>query len=91
MCGKRTDVKNEIVWLAQESIALLFDINQSVISCHINNIFRKGKLDKNTSMQKIHISNIFREKELDEKQTVAKNATVQTCSSKNKTVHRTVF
>ena len=39
----------------------------------------------------MHISNIFREKELDEKQTVAKNETVQTCYSKNKTVPNTVF
>lgn len=52
----RTDVDNETVWLTQESIALLFDRDQGVISRHINNIFKEGELDKNTSMQKMHKS-----------------------------------
>ena len=52
----RADADNETVWLTQESIALLFDRDQGVISRHINNIFREGELDKNTSMQKMHKS-----------------------------------
>ena len=42
----RADADNETVWLTQESIALLFDRDQGVISRHINNIFREGELDK---------------------------------------------
>ena len=52
----RADADNETVWLTQESIALLFDRDQGVISRHINNIFKEGELDKNTSMQKMHKS-----------------------------------
>ena len=52
----RADVDNETVWLTQESITLLFDRDQGVISRHINNIFKEGELDKNTSMQKMHKS-----------------------------------
>ena len=46
----------ETVWLTQDSMSLLFDRDQGVISRHINNIFKEGELDKNTSMQKMHKS-----------------------------------
>ena len=40
------NVFNETVWLTQKQIADLFDRNQSVISRHINNIFKENELDR---------------------------------------------
>lgn len=37
-------------------MALLFDRDRSVISRHINNIYKEGELDKNTSVHYLHIS-----------------------------------
>ena len=39
-------VKNEMVWLRQEQIADLFERDRTVITKHINNIFKENELDK---------------------------------------------
>jgi len=39
-------LENETVWLTQAQMAMLFERDQSVISRHINNIFKEGELDK---------------------------------------------
>jgi hypothetical protein len=43
------DVKleNETVWLTQTQMAELFQKDRTVITRHINNIFKEGELDKN--------------------------------------------
>lgn len=48
------EVMNENVWLTQKQISELFQKNQSVISRHINNIFKSGEIDKKSNMQKMH-------------------------------------
>jgi prophage maintenance system killer protein len=40
-------LENETVWLTQAQMVTLFERDQSVISKHINNIFKEGELDKN--------------------------------------------
>ncbi len=35
----------------------LFQRNQSVISRHVNNVFREGELQRKSNMQKMHIAN----------------------------------
>lgn len=50
-------LENETVWLSQADIQLLFWRDQSVISRHINNIFKEKELDKESNMQKMHIAN----------------------------------
>jgi len=50
-------LENESVWLTQKEIVQLFETDQSVISRHINNIFKSGELDKKSNMQKMHIAN----------------------------------
>ena len=50
----RTDLENETVWLTQDQIALLFEKDQSVISRHINNVFKEKELDRDTSMHFLH-------------------------------------
>ena len=39
---------SENVWLNQKQIAKLFDIDRTVVSRHINNIFKSKELDKNS-------------------------------------------
>ena len=50
-------LKDETVWLTQEQIAVLFQRDQSVVSRHINNVFKEGELDKKSNMQKMHNAN----------------------------------
>jgi hypothetical protein len=38
----------ETVWLTQKQMAMLFDTERSVITKHINNVFKSGELDKNS-------------------------------------------
>ncbi len=48
-------VQAETVWLTQAQMSELFGRNQSVISRHINNVFKEGELEADTNMQKLHI------------------------------------
>jgi hypothetical protein len=50
-------VENETIWLTQKQIVELFQKDQSVISRHINNIFKDGEVDEKSNMQKMHIAN----------------------------------
>lgn len=42
----------ETVWLSKEQIALLFDRDRTVISRHINNIYKEGELDEKSTCAK---------------------------------------
>ena len=58
--GKATvDVQlyNETVWLSQMQMQELFGRDQSVISRHVNNVFKEGELTQESNMQKMHIAN----------------------------------
>ena len=43
-------LKDETVWLTQNQMCELFDVNQSTIAEHIVNIFKEGELDELTSI-----------------------------------------
>ncbi len=43
-------LKEETVWLSLNQIAKLFEKDKSVISRHIQNIFKTGELDKNSTV-----------------------------------------
>ena len=48
--------KEDTVWLTKEQIAILFDRDRSVISRHINNIYKECELDKkSTCVKNAHI------------------------------------
>ncbi len=53
----RGDVKNETVWATQAQMVDLFQVDQSVVSRHIKNIFSDGEVDEKSNMQKMHIAN----------------------------------
>ncbi|MDR1939900.1 MAG: virulence RhuM family protein [Clostridiales bacterium] len=47
----------ETVWLTQAKLAELFQRDRSVITKHINEIFKDGEIDKKSNVQKMHIAN----------------------------------
>ncbi|MFA6383509.1 MAG: virulence protein RhuM/Fic/DOC family protein [Parcubacteria group bacterium] len=53
----RGDFKKETIWGTQAQIVDLFGVDQSVVSRHINNIFKDGEAEKKSNMQKMHIAN----------------------------------
>jgi len=49
--------ENETVWLSQSQISVLFKRDRTVITKHINNVFKENELDKKSNVQKMHIAN----------------------------------
>lgn len=49
-------LENETVWLTQMQMADLFNRERSVITKHINNVFREGELDEKSNVQILHIA-----------------------------------
>jgi prophage antirepressor-like protein len=50
-------VTGDTLWLTQTQLCNIFEKDQSVISRHINNIFRDNEVDEKSNMQKMHIAN----------------------------------
>jgi hypothetical protein len=48
---------NETVWLSQSQITELFQRGRTVITKHINNVFKESELDRKSNVQKMHIAN----------------------------------
>lgn len=51
------NMKDETVWLNIKQMSNLFGKNRTVITRHINNIFKDGELDKKSNVQKMHFAN----------------------------------
>lgn len=51
------NLKDETVWLTQKQMAELFDKDRTVITRHINNIFKEKELDEKSNVQKMHFAN----------------------------------
>ena len=51
------NVKDETVWLSQAQMMQLFGRDRTVITRHINNIFKEKELDKKSNVQKMHFPN----------------------------------
>ena len=49
--------KEDSVWLTQAQLALLFNIERSVVTKHLKNIFKSGELDEKSNVQKMHFAN----------------------------------
>ncbi len=56
----QVQMKDETVWLTQAQMIELFGRDQSVISRHINNVFKEGEVDKKSNMHFLHIANADR-------------------------------
>ncbi len=53
----RGDFSHETIWATQRQIVNLFNVDQSVVSRHIRNIFKDGEIEEKSNMQKMHIAN----------------------------------
>jgi len=52
----RTDKENDTVWLTQDEMALLFDVDRTRIVRHISNIYSEGELDSfSTCAENAHV------------------------------------
>jgi len=56
----RGDFTRETIWATQAQIVDLFDVDQSVVSRHIRNIFKDGEIEEKSNMQKMHNANFWR-------------------------------
>ena len=56
--GPALDVRLErdTVWLSQAQMAELFGRERSVLTKHVNNVFKEGELDKKSNVQILHIA-----------------------------------
>ena len=52
-----SDAKNETIWASQADIARVFGIERSVITKHINNLFKNNEIEEKSNVQKMHIAN----------------------------------
>ncbi|HPM70356.1 MAG TPA: hypothetical protein PLS57_05445 [Smithellaceae bacterium] len=50
-------LEQDTVWLTQKQMAELFDTERSVITKHLNNIFKSNELNRKSNVQKMHIPN----------------------------------
>lgn len=47
------DAQNETIWLTQQQVAELFDVQKAAISKHVKNIFESGELDRLSTVSKM--------------------------------------
>ena len=50
-------LENETVWLSQQQMSELFQRDRSVITKHINNVFKENELPEKSNVQFLHIAN----------------------------------
>ena len=53
-------VNQDTVWLSQSQMTVLFGVDRTVITKHINNIFKEGELEQESNVQKMHVANADR-------------------------------
>ena len=53
-------VENETVWLTQAQMTELFQVDRTVITRHVNNVFKENELLRKSNVQKMHIPNSAR-------------------------------
>ena len=53
----KVQMQDETVWLTQSQMAELFGRDVSVISRHINNVFKEGEVDKKSNLHFLQIAN----------------------------------
>ena len=52
--------KGETIWLSQTQMALLFDVDRTRITRHINNVFKENELIEDSNVRKTHITNTYK-------------------------------
>ncbi|MFC2991376.1 virulence RhuM family protein [Halomonas tibetensis] len=49
----RLDAKHDTVWLTQEQLTLVLDVQKAAISKHLSNIYKSGELDREATVSKM--------------------------------------
>ena len=49
--------ENETVWLNQSQMTQLFSVNRTVITKHVNNVFKEKEVDEKSNVHFLHIAN----------------------------------
>ena len=52
----RGDFQKNTIWGTQQQISGAFEINRSVVTKHINNIFKDREIDEKSNVQKMHFT-----------------------------------
>lgn len=50
-------VEEETVWLTQAQMSELFEVDRTVITRHVNNVFKEGELERKSNVHFLHITN----------------------------------
>ena len=50
-------VEQETVWLTQAQMSELFGVDRTVITRHVNNVFKEKELDRESNVQILHVAN----------------------------------
>ena len=53
-------VEQETVWLTQAQMTELFGVDRTVITRHVNNVFKEKELDRESNVQILHVANLDR-------------------------------
>ena len=53
----RVPIEDETVWLTQAQMKLLFEVDRTVVTKHIRNIFRDEELEEKSNVHFLHIAN----------------------------------
>ena len=53
----RVPFEEETVWLSQNQMTQLFSVDRTVITKHVNNVFKENELDEKSNVQILHIAN----------------------------------
>lgn len=53
----RGDLQHETIWATQAQISEVFGVDRSVVTKHINNLFKSKEVDQKSNVQKMHIAN----------------------------------
>ena len=53
----KEDSRNETIWANQKQISEVFWIDRTVVTKHINKIFKDSEVDEKSNVQKMHIAN----------------------------------
>jgi len=55
--GVEVRFEGDTLWLTQDQMTRIFERDRSVITKHINNIFREAELDEKSNVQFLHVAN----------------------------------
>ena len=52
----KVPIEEETVWLTQAQMTRLFSVDRTVITRHVNNVFRDEELDEKSNVHFLHIA-----------------------------------